>query len=361
LQNQDKTDRSPWTIAEGVPRIARKSFNRSAVAAYGCICLALVLLFGLSVWSTLLQAEVARLRSHAERTVGRLERDLEAQEYSADQQSRFLRQRAILLGSVSLIVLLAAAALYYIATHSIFLRRAVSSAHLERNAEISRLAAGLAHEIRNPLYAIRLNLHTFQRSQREGSELEPDEMKRMLEQSGREIDRIDQLMRELVGFATPEEPRDEVIDLTSELQGIVDFIDQEMVRSGVEVSTELPRRGVLVRFDSGRLRQIMLNLLQNAADASQANGRVAVVVKVRSGNAEITVTDNGRGVLDADRKRIFEPFFTTKSDGTGLGLALVKRFVEQADGEIHCENNPIGGTIFRIRLHEHSRPQEKRR
>lgn len=464
-----------------MPRIARKSINRSAIAAYGCICVALVLLLGLCLWSTyremksyrstLLQAEVARLRSHAERTVGRLERELESQdeldlsladrsdwlrdywtkvipveaqrlyaaivdregqvvlhsnpdlsggqlarhwydrlateagelivethskaltsgkraldvrvpivlgdrevgeyhagfdlnwfeEYSADQRSDFLRQRIFLVGSVLLIVLSAATSLYYIATHSVFLRRAVNTAHLERAAEISQLAAGLAHEIRNPLHAIRLNLHTFQRSQRDGSKLEPEEMKTMLEESSREIDRIDKLMQELVGFATPEEPRDEVIDLNSELQAVVDFIDQEMVRNEVAVRTELPRRSVLVRFDPGRLRQIMLNLLHNAAAASKANGRIAVAVASRGGQAEITVSDNGCGVSDADREKIFEPFFTTKSDGTGLGLALVKRFVEEADGEIRCDDNPGGGTIFRIRLKEYLKPQQKRR
>jgi len=480
LQFQDKTDRLHQEFADGMPRIARTSLNRSAIAAYGCIGVALVLLLGLSVWrtyremksfrSTLLQAEVARLRSHAERTVGRLERELESQdeldlslagradwlrdywtkvipeearlyaalvdregqvvlhsnpdlsggqlarhwydrlateagdlivethskaltsgkraldvrvpivlgdrevgeyhagfdltwfeEHSADQRRDFLRQRIILVGSVLLIVLLAETSLYYIATHSVFLRRAVNTAHLERAAEISQLAAGLAHEIRNPLHAIRLNLHTFQRSQRDGSTLEPEELKKMLEESSREIDRIDQLMQELVGFATPEEPRDEVIDLNSELQSVVDFIDQEMVRNDVAVRTDLPRRSVLVRFDPGRLRQIMLNLLHNAAAASNANGRITVAVANRGGQAEITVSDHGCGVSDADREKIFEPFFTTKSHGTGLGLALVKRFVEEADGEIRCEDNPGGGTIFRIRLKEYSKPQQKRR
>ncbi|MEX0820135.1 MAG: ATP-binding protein, partial [Pirellulaceae bacterium] len=452
------------------------SLNRSAVAAYGCICIALVLLLGTSVWntycevrsfrSTLLQAEVTRVRARAERTVGRLERELESQdeldlsllarnnwlrdywlrvipqeeqrlyaaivdrqgrvvlhnspdrvggqlarqwydrlapeagewvvetrsaaltagqraldvrvpivygdrevgeyhtgfdlnwfdEFSAAQRSGFLRQRLLLLGSVVSIVLLAAMSLYYIATHSVFLRRAVSTAHLERTAEIGQLAAGLAHEIRNPLHAIRLNLHTFQRSQQSDSSLEPEEMKTMLEQSSREIERIDRLMQELVGFAMPEAPRDELIDLKAELQGILDFIDQEMVRNQVEVRAELPPRSVLVRFDPGRLRQIMINLLHNAAAASESNGRVMVALAARGGQAEITVADHGSGVSDADRERIFEPFYTTKSDGTGLGLALVKRFVDEADGEIHCEHNPGGGTIFRIRVPEQPKP-----
>lgn len=453
-----------------MPRIARKSLTRSAIAAYGCICVALALLLGVSIWSTyrelqlyraaLLQSEVARLRSHAERTVGRLEREMESRSefdlgavgekdwlreywqrvipheeerlyaaivdrtgtvlhhskseligkqlsrqwydrlaseagdwvvetrsialtdgeealdvrvpivlndqevgeyhagfdtawfdrWTASHEGVFLRRRTLLVGAVLIIVLLAATSLYYIATHSVFLRRAVNSAQLERTAEISQLAAGLAHEIRNPLHAIRLNLHTFGRSQGNESTLDPDELRSMLDQSNREIERIDRLMQELVSFATPEHPRDELIDLKAELKGVVDFIDQEMIRNDVEVETQLPAQPVFVRIDSGRLRQILLNLLHNAAEASSSGGKIVVAVGARSGVVELSVADNGHGISDEDRTRIFEPFFTTKSDGTGLGLALVKRFVDEADGEIHCEQNPGGGTIFRIRL-----------
>jgi len=280
-------------------------------------------------------------------------------QWSAARESDFLRQRTLLVGVVLLIVLLAAASLYYIATHSVFLRRAVSTAHLEHHAEVSQLAAGLAHEIRNPLHAIRLNLHTFQRAQTQGSILDADELATMLDQSSREIDRIDRLMQELVGFATPEGRRDEVTDVKVELQGVIDFIDQEMVRSDIEVSTEFPRCAALVQFDPSRLRQIMLNLLHNAAAAVESNGRITVAVVLRSGCVEVTVADNGPGISDTDKERVFEPFFTTKSDGTGLGLALAKRLVEEAQGEIYCEDNPSGGTIFRMRLPEQSKPQRK--
>ncbi|MBI2479498.1 MAG: hypothetical protein HYV60_12950 [Planctomycetia bacterium] len=458
-----------------MPRIARKSLTRSAVAAYGCICVALALLLGLSIWSTyrelrhyrsaLLLAEGSRLRFHAERIVGRLERELEPHEefdlsevdnkdwlieywrrvipheeqrlyaalvdrdgtvllhsdsnrigarlsrhwydrlateagdlvvetrsnaltageraldvrvpvvlddqevgefhagfdmawfenWSSARQGAFLRQRTLLVGAVLLIVLLASTSLYYIATHSVFLRRAVNTAQLERTAEIRQLAAGLAHEIRNPLHAIRLNLHTFGRAQDSDSALEPAEIKTMLDQSSREIDRIDRLMQELVSFATPEVPRDELIDLKAELSGVVEFIDQEMLHNDVRVTTGLPPQPVFVRIDSGRLRQILLNLLHNAAYASQSPGQIIVAVAVRGSSVEITITDNGSGVADADRERIFEPFFTTKSDGTGLGLALVKRFVDEADGEIRCEQSSSGGAVFRIRLANHSK------
>lgn len=457
-----------------MPRVSKRSLSRSAIAAYLCICVALFLLLALTVWgsyrdmqflrATLLEAEIDRLRSHAERTVGRIERDLEirsatdlevfqAEEYdwlrrhwhrvipqgerrlyaaiinadgkmllhsdpergpkqltrdwytrvlfevgtdvfetrssilargnraydvrapiqidgrevgeyhvgfdvdwfenvTAEKQAIFLRRRSMLVGGVLLVVLLATTSLYYIATHSIGLRRAADSASLERATEVGKLAAGLAHEIRNPLHAIRLNLHSFRRTYDRGAELTAEDVSAMLEQSAREIDRIEQLMQQLVSFAAPEEPRNEIIDLAAEIRNVVEFIRQELLNKNVEIQARMPDDPVRAHMDRGRLRQIMLNLLQNAQQAMKQGGRIDIGLTRRRGRAEITVTDNGPGIADDDRQRIFEPFFSTKPDGTGLGLALVKRFIDEVDGEIHCEPGPSGGVTFRILLRE---------
>ncbi len=458
-------------------RLSKRSLSRSAIAAYLCICAALLLLLGLTMWGTyrdvqflrvtLLEGEIDRLRSHAERTVGRIERDLETRsttelevfrkyewlhrrwqcvipqeeprlyaavvnadgsvllhsdpervhqrlsrdwynrilsevgedvfetrdsvltrgdraydvrvpikldarevgEYHvgfdvdwfenriAQKEASFLRRRSVLVGGVLLVVLLATTSLYYIATHSIALRRAADMAALERATEVGKLAAGLAHEIRNPLHAIRLNLHSFRRACDQQLQLSEDEVTTMLEQSAREIDRIEQLMQQLVRFAAPEEPRNEVIDLASEIQNVVDFIEQELLDKNVEIETHLPNGPVRAYMDRGRLRQIMLNLLQNAQQSMEDGGQIDVELVRRRGKAEITVIDNGPGISEMDRQRIFEPFFSTKPDGTGLGLALVKRFIDDVDGAIHCERSPAGGVTFRISLREAAAPR----
>jgi len=450
-------------------RIPRRSLSRSAVAAYLCICAALVLLLALTIWgayrdlnslrAALLNAELNRLRSLAERTVGRLERDLEtgddkqlttlgeshwlkrrwervakddSQMYAAivgndsriDHHTRpslvgqrlpndwydqvaaelgddvvvtkpsdfslgrvaydvhvpiilngqevgeyhagmnlsavqnqlaqyeraFLQRRALLVGGVLLIVLLATTSLYYIATHSVSLRKTIDQDSIERATEVGALVAGLAHEIRNPLHAIQLNLHTLRRAQTRKQVLAADEMETLLEESIHEIDRIEGLMQQLVGFATPDQPREEVIDLASEVNGVVDFLHHELLRSNIEVETELPSQRVDVRMDHGRLRQVMLNLLQNAQQAMEDGGRLRVTLRRHRGRAYLSIADNGPGIAEEDRRRIFKPFYSTKDNGTGLGLPLVKRFVEEADGEIDCRSNGSGGTTFRIVL-----------
>lgn len=449
---------------------SRKSLSRSAIAAYLCICMALVILLGLTLWGSyreteslrliVLEAEVARLRSHAQRTVERLEDSLQRddaddlaglsdyawlqehwqriipdarqQSYAAvvnsqgevvlhsepshsgerlqrnwydrvllsmgddvfetrssglasgqlaydvrvpiriddrevgeyhvgfdvdwfdqwlaEKQADFVRRRSTLFGAVLLIVLFATTSLYYIAVHSIRLRRAVDSASIERASEVGKLAAGLAHEIRNPLHAIQLNLHTFRRAHEQQSGISPEEMSQMLEQSTREIDRIEHLMQQLVGFAAPDEPRNQPLELTSELKNIIEFMQQEMLDRKIDVRLKLPEGPLRVQMDQGRLRQIMLNLLQNAQQALEDGGWIEVTLSRRRGGAEITVADDGPGVSAEDQARVFEPFYSTKADGMGLGLALVKRYVDQIDGEIYCEPNAEGGATFRIVL-----------
>jgi two-component system, NtrC family, sensor histidine kinase HydH len=258
------------------------------------------------------------------------------------------------MGAIVLVVAAAAVSLYDLTWRLLVLEKAVSRTYMRAVAELGRLAAGLAHEIRNPLQAVRLNLHAFRRAQRDTRVLPPSEVARMLEQSSREIDRIDQLLRQLIDFAIPEEPRTETFHLNTELEGVVDFIGQELHRSGIEIQLDLPESPISVRMDRARLRQIMLNLLHNARDAMPDGGRIEVSLVRKDAQVEISVADRGGGLADADRPHIFEPFFTTKDEGTGLGLALVKRFVEEAGGDIRCQANAPHGTRFCIRLREAS-------
>lgn len=268
----------------------------------------------------------------------------------APHQREFWQRLAVLVSGVLLIGLLATTSLYYIAAHSIALRRSLDDRSLQKATEVGSLAAGLAHEIRNPLHAIQLNLHTLRRAEKRGEQLQPSDMHTLLEECIREIDRIDQLMHQLVGFATPERPRDEIVNLTRELSSIVDFLCHELMRSSIKVALQLPPHPVTVQMDSGRLRQVMLNLIQNAQQALVQEGQLRISLRRQRRTAEILVADDGPGILPEVRQHIFEPFFSTKQEGTGLGLALVKRFVEEADGEIDCVENEWGGTTFRIVL-----------
>jgi signal transduction histidine kinase len=274
------------------------------------------------------------------------------EQQTAELQATFLWRRFPLIGGVLMIFLVATTSLYHIARRATKLDHAVRAATIERATEVGKLAAGLAHEIRNPLHAIQLNLHAFRKVHEGAAELEAEEISRMLAQSSREISRIEQLMQELVGFATPAEPADESIDLNEELRNVAEFLEQEMLDRDIELRLCLPCQRLEARMDRGRLRQIVLNLLQNAQQAMTDPGRIELTLSTAKGGwAEIAVRDSGPGIPEAHRQQVFEPFYSTKSKGTGLGLALVKRFVEEVNGQVSCEENSDGGSTFRIRIH----------
>ena len=467
-----KHDGLHLSLLGSVLRLNSKLLNTSAAAVYGSICIALLLLLGLTVWGSyhdyrlirtgVYRTDIAMLRDHAYRVAGRLEHaaaasgstdlatvsnaagleelwqasvllsedqhfaalvrpdgfvvdhtnpkslgrklerewyvkrlpeagervveaesevltggelsivvaapirlnDREIGEYHSgmklsgfdeviEQHTRqFLARRAALVAGVLLVVLLAATSLLYLARNTAMLRRSMEETYVEQSSELTRLVAGLAHEIRNPLHALQLNLHTFRKAQSEQSMLDQHEIERMLDESNREINRIESLMHELVGFATPEEPKLELIDLSAEVAAAVDFVGQEMIRQDIAVKVHSPATSVTVKLDRGRLRQILLNLLHNAADAMPAGGKVDVIISSRRGQAHLIVADNGPGVPEANRKRIFEPFYTEKPEGSGLGLALVKRFVEQSRGKIQYRSSDSGGAAFQMTFPE---------
>ncbi len=275
--------------------------------------------------------------------------DAEAfQQWLSTSRNAILRQWGVIIAGAALIVLLAAGSLYYLASRSLALDRRISQSELARAAELGQLAAGLAHEIRNPLHAIRLNLHALARSLEGRASLESGDVATICEQSNQEIDRVDRLLKELLGFASPETARNEDLDVRDEARATLDFLRLEMQQKKIELSLQMDERPALVHLDRGRLRQVLLNLLMNARDAVQPGGKIEVQIARQDGAVALDVADDGPGIGESDRRRIFEPFYSKKEGGSGLGLPLVKRFVEQAHGRIECQANLPRGTRFHL-------------
>jgi signal transduction histidine kinase len=268
----------------------------------------------------------------------------------AAERQGIVARWSIVVGANLVAVILAILALYYLANHSMALRRAVGKAHLQRVTEVGQLAAGLAHEIRNPLHAIRLNLHTLRRVAEGNLGLSDSEVSSLVSESEREIERVDQLLRELLGFAKPDEARNQRIDVCEHVRATLSFLKQELERGRIDVLAEFPPHPVMVYIDPNRLRQVVLNLLLNASEVMDQGGTLRVLVRETREQAEVTVSDTGPGVPEKDRRRVFEPFYTTKEGGTGFGLALAKRYVTEAEGAIACVSNGQRGATFEIRL-----------
>lgn len=226
----------------------------------------------------------------------------------------------------------------------------------ERLAVVGELAAGLAHEVKNPLAGIKVSIEVL------ASEL-------TLEQEDREvflriineIYRIETLLKSLLSYARPPEPETapldlhELLDLTikSSSYSLINPANTAKMTKEIEIvkdfSPELPP----ITADRGLIQQVFLNLMLNAIDAIPAKGTITITTQKESNHTvQISITDTGKGMNPENLSKIFNPFFTTKPKGTGLGLAICKRLIELHNGSIHVSSTPGEGTTFYITLPE---------
>jgi two-component system sensor histidine kinase PilS (NtrC family) len=219
----------------------------------------------------------------------------------------------------------------------------------ERLAAVGRLAAAVAHEIRNPLAAISGSIELLQ--QGAAADKESVELMGIVL---REVTRLNGLITELLEFTRPRRPDPQRLDVSATLAEMLRVFenDKRLAGARVELSSAGP---VWIDADAGYLRQLVWNLLRNAAEASPEGRPIAVEVAAEppgggGGWARISVRDSGPGISTEHLAHIFEPFYSTKEGGTGLGLATVHRIVEEHQGRIEVETPQGGGTAFTVRL-----------
>lgn len=271
------------------------------------------------------------------------------QERIRSSRWRSLKAWGIIIGCILLVVLFSSISLYRITHRAVALEHALAMAHARRIGEMSQLIVGLAHEIRNPLNAVRLNLFTAERVFRREAVLSDDETTAMLGESVREIVRIDELITLLLGYARPEQSKPQRVNVGNEIEAVLQFLRPGLQAAEIDFIFNPPPEPVFVEAGRGHVRQILLNLLSNARDAvSQHSGRIELDMTEQDGIVTLRISDNGRGIPPLALPRIFEPFFTTKEDGVGLGLAIVRSLVELGGGTIEFVPVAAGGSSFRI-------------
>jgi signal transduction histidine kinase len=208
----------------------------------------------------------------------------------------------------------------------------------EQFAAMGRLAAGVAHEIKNPLSAMKMTVQML-REERPAGEREPFDL--IL----REIERLDLAASELSAASRPGPPARDPVRLDRAVSDVLDLLDRQLghLKVSVERQIESPTE---VAGDGDRLKRAAMNLVLNGAQAMPQGGKLRVDLGRRDGRVRLAVTDTGTGVPVELRDRIFEPFVTGKADGVGLGLSLTKRIVEDHDGKIGFETSDRGSTFW---------------
>ena len=218
--------------------------------------------------------------------------------------------------------------------------------HAERLGTAGRLAAGMAHEINNPLEG----LANYQRLAADAlARDDAPAVQRHLEGVRQGIERAAAIVRRVLDHADPAASLHEVVDLNEVVVRSVDFVRSRSEFAAIDFVSELAPGPLRARGSSVMLGQVFLNLVLNACEAQPGGGEVRVTTR-RTGDAvEVEVADRGPGVPEARRSRIFEPFETTKRSA-GLGLSICHSIVEQHEGELSVHDRPGGGAVFRVRL-----------
>jgi len=225
----------------------------------------------------------------------------------------------------------------------------------EKLASLGLLAAGVAHEIRNPLTAIKAWLYLQQKRLKSGTpEFEDAQL------IGGEINRLERIVKDVLQFARPSEPQFAVVPAERPLREVQTLMKPELEKAKIKLSLD----GVVpaqIRIDPQQIKQVLINLIQNAADSIGENGTVTLRTRLDEKRLNdrqmdvviLEVSDTGKGIPPEAEKRLFDPFFTTKDSGTGLGLPIAARIVEKHQGALQYQTQPDSGTTFGVILPLH--------
>jgi len=220
-------------------------------------------------------------------------------------------------------------------------------ARQEKLASLGVLAAGVAHEIRNPLTAIKFRLFSLKNTLPPA--LAENEDAAVI---GNEITRLERIVRDFLQFARPSDPALVVVPAGRMLLEVADLLRPQLEKDGIALKVE-DSEEAWVRADTQQIKQVLINLIHNSAESIGRNGVIVLRVRFESGFARsgssavvVEVADNGKGIPLEVRQRLFDPFFTTKEGGTGLGLPIAARIVEKHGGELRYQTELQRGTTF---------------
>jgi PAS domain S-box-containing protein len=218
----------------------------------------------------------------------------------------------------------------------------------ERLAALGNITAGVAHEVKNPLNSMRLWLENLKESLSfDGDNSSARQAVQVLD---KEIDRLDQVVKRFLDFTRPMDVRLEATQLADLLKEVLEIAKPQLEKSNIQLAQLLPIDVPEVYVDRALLKQAVLNLVLNAAEAMPNGGQLRLVLSRRGEMAEITVGDTGKGIPPENQQKIFQLFFTTRPGGSGIGLASTFRIVQLHNGSINFTSEVGRGTTFRIEL-----------
>lgn len=212
-------------------------------------------------------------------------------------------------------------------------------------AAVGRLAASVAHEVRNPLSALRGMVQFLTKEAKPGSrEAEYGQV------AVSEVDRLNRVVTSLLEYSRPRPPRRVPLDLRELIKSVTDLLADDPLAAKVTMEVKTDANLPQVKADPDQLRQVLLNLVVNALQALNGQGRLVIEARGSSGEVTLTVSDDGPGLDPEHLEQVFDPFYSTRERGTGLGLAIARRIARAHGGELTADNQPHGGARFTLTI-----------
>lgn len=224
-------------------------------------------------------------------------------------------------------------------------------------ASLTTMAAGVAHEIKNPLASMSIHLQLMRRQIESGPEY-PEEFRGTLEILNEEVERLNGIVSDYLFAVRPGSSHPVPSDINAILLDLLKFLRFELEEAGVRVVQLLDDSLPPIPLDEGSMKRAVLNLIKNALSAMPRGGELKLQTRNEGDSVSITVSDTGTGIPEDIQGKIFEPYFTTRDTGSGLGLTVVYKVVREHGGDLHMDSVPDRGTTFRISI---PAPQSERK
>ncbi len=216
----------------------------------------------------------------------------------------------------------------------------------ESLASLTTMAAGVAHEIKNPLGSISIHLQLMQKLLSAEGDTCKEDMEDYLNIISEEVDRLNSIVVDYLFAVRPMDTNPVMGNLNDLIEELITFVQYELIEAGIELEEDLMENLPDIRIDEKLMKQALLNIVKNAMAAMPKGGTLTIETNVKNGMVVLKISDTGSGIDPDLISKIFEPYFTTKDNGSGLGLTLVYKVIKEHGGEIHVHSKEDLGTTF---------------
>ena len=221
----------------------------------------------------------------------------------------------------------------------------------ERLNALTMLAAGVAHEIGNPLNSMNIHLQLLERKLKKAvPDLYEAELRDLIDTSADEVKRLDHIIDQFLKAIRPSQPQLEPTDVNALVKESMRFLEPEIKDRGISLTLELRSALPPLQLDSDQIKQAFYNVVKNASQATAPGGSITVRSDLSDEHVSIIITDTGEGISASEMSDVFQPYFTTKKSGTGLGLLIIRRIIREHGGDIKISSEESKGTSVTISL-----------